>query len=187
MEKPTLRGELVVLRPLAARDAELMWEMVQDPEGRRLTGTVERHSREEIDAWCAAAAGREGRLDLAITTHDSDDFLGEIVLLDIDEHDRNAAMRMSLRPGQRGRGYGGEAIGLVLEHAFAPRPQGLGLHRVALDVLEINPRARMLYESHGFAVEGRLREVHRDGEFWTDAILMAVLEDDYRAARAAHA
>ncbi|EYR64968.1 GCN5 family acetyltransferase [Actinotalea ferrariae CF5-4] len=183
MEKPTLRGELVVLRPVAARDAEQMWEMVNDPEGRRLTGTVVEHTREQVDAWCATVSGRPGRIDLAITTHDSDEFLGEIVLADVDEHDANASMRMALRPGQRGRGFGGEAIGLVLEHAFAAPPEGLGLHRVALDVLEINPRARMLYESHGFEVEGRLREVHRDGEYWTDVVLMAILEDDYRATR----
>ncbi|WP_225753756.1 GNAT family N-acetyltransferase [Actinotalea sp. Marseille-Q4924] len=183
MDKPTLQGELVVLRPVAARDAAAMWEMVNDPEGRRLTGTVVEHTREQTDAWCATVSGREGRIDLAITQHDSDEFLGEIVLMDIDEHDANASLRMSMRPGQRGRGFGGEAIGLVLEHAFASPPHGLGLHRVALDVLEINPRARMLYESHGFEVEGRLREVHRDGEFWTDVIVMAILEDDYRAAQ----
>lgn len=186
MDKPTLRGELVVLRPIAARDADQMWEMVNDPEGRRLTGTVADITREVNDRWCATVAERDGRVDLAITTHDSDEFVGEIVLLDIDEHDANAAMRMSMRPGYRGRGFGGEAIGLVLEYAFAPAPRGLGLHRVSLDVLEINPRARMLYESHGFEVEGRLREVHRDGDFWTDVFLMAILEDDYRAARAGH-
>jgi RimJ/RimL family protein N-acetyltransferase len=185
MDKPTLTGELVVLRPIAAHDADQMWEMVNDPEGRRLTGTVAQHTREQIDAWCTTVSERDGRVDLAITTHGSDEFLGEIVLLDIDEHDANAVMRMSLRPGQRGRGFGGEAIGLVLEHAFAAPPDGLGLHRVSLEVLEINPRARMLYESHGFEVEGRLREVHREREFWTDVILMAILEDDYRAAREA--
>lgn len=185
MEKPTLRGELVVLRPIAARDADQMWEMVNDPEGRRLTGTVAQISRATNDSWCATVADRAGRVDLAITTHDSDEFVGEIVLLDIDEHDANASMRMSMRPGHRGRGFGGEAIGLILEYAFAAPPEGLGLHRVGLDVLDINPRARMLYESHGFEVEGRLREVHRDGEFWTDVYVMAILEDDYRAARAA--
>ncbi|GGC12325.1 hypothetical protein GCM10010972_27060 [Cellulomonas carbonis] len=184
MDKPTLVGELVVLRPVRAEDADGMWEMVNDPEGRRLTGTVRDITREESDAWCASVASRPGRIDLAITVHGSDEFLGEIVLMDIDERDANASMRMSLRPGQRGRGFGGEAIGLVLAHAFGAPPEGLGLHRVALDVLEINPRARMLYENHGFQVEGRLREVHRDGDYWVDVELMAILEDDYRAAAA---
>ncbi|NTW39494.1 MAG: GNAT family N-acetyltransferase [Cellulomonadaceae bacterium] len=177
---PTLRGEMVTLRPIRADDAPAMWDMVDnDPEGTRLTGTTATFTREQIDAWCATVGDRDGRVDLAIT-HGSDEYLGEIVLNEIDEHDRCANLRLVLRPGQRGRGFGGEAIELVLAHAFAAPPLGLGLHRVSLDVLSINPRAYALYESLGFVVEGRLRESHLDGDRWCDSILMAVLEDDVR-------
>ena len=176
---PTLRGEMVVLRPIAADDADGMWEMVsQDPEGTRQTGTTQVFTREQIDAWCAEVADRDGRADWAIT-HGSDEYLGEIVLNEVDAHSRNANLRLALRPGQRGRGFGGEAIQLVLDWAFDP--QGLGLHRVSLDVLSINPRAFALYESLGFVVEGRLREAHLDGDHWCDVIVMAVLDEDWRS------
>ncbi|HEY3438761.1 MAG TPA: GNAT family protein [Actinotalea sp.] len=181
MDKPVLRGEMVILRPITAADADAMWEMVNDPEGMRMTGTTSTFSRGEIDSWCATISEEQDRLDLAIT-HRSDEYLGEIVLNEIDLHDRSANLRLVLRPGQRGRGFGGEAISLVLAHAFSEAPDGLGLHRVSLDVLSINPRARMLYESLGFVVEGRLRESHRDGDFWCDSIIMAMLEDDYRSS-----
>lgn len=185
METPTLAGELVTLRPIRADDADDMWEMVTDPEGIRLTGRRPAESREELGGWCARAAGLPGRLDWAITiTHGTDEYLGEIVLNQIDGVDGRANLRMAMRPGQRGRGFGRESISLVLAHAFAEPPAGLGLHRVSLDVLTINPRARILYESLGFVEEGRLRETHRDGEFWCDTIVMAVLEDDYRASHA---
>jgi len=184
MQTPTLTGELVRLRPIRPDDAEGMWAVLEDPEGNRLAGTTATFTREQVAQWCATVAGRDGRHDWAIT-HDGDEYLGEIVLNDIDEHSRNASLRLALRPGQRGRGFGGEAISLVLAYAFAPAPQGLGLHRVSLDVLSINPRARILYESLGFVEEGRLREAHRDGDFWCDAIVMAILEDDYRAAHEA--
>lgn len=180
MDKPTLTGEMAVLRPIRAEDADPMWEMVSDAEGRRMTGTTEEITREQVDAWCAEVASRPGRIDLAITTSDSDEMLGEIVLNRIDTYSRHANLRLALRPGHRGRGYGSEAISLVLAHAFGAPPAGLGLHRVSLEVLSINPRARMLYENLGFVVEGRLREHHRDGEFWVDSIVMALLEDDYR-------
>ena len=101
------------------------------------------------------------------------------MLNEIDDHSRNANLRLALRPGHRGRGFGGEAIQLVLDHAFDEA--GLGLHRVSLEVLSINPRAFALYESLGFVVEGRLREAHLDGAHWCDAIVMAVLEDDWRS------
>lgn len=179
MRTPTLSGELVVLRPVRAEDADPMWEMVTDPEGVRLTGTTADLTREEVAEWCATVGDKTDRLDWAIT-HDTDEYLGEIVLNAIDRHSASANLRMALRPGQRGRGFGGDAIELVLAHAFAEAPEGLGLHRVSLDVLSINPRALMLYESVGFVTEGRLRESHRDGEFWCDAIVMGMLEDDYR-------
>lgn len=182
MDVPVLNGELVVLRPVRRDDADAMWEMVTDEEGRRLTGTTASFTREEIDEWCATVSGRPDRIDLAIT-HGSDEYLGEIVLDGIDEHSARANLRLALRPGHRGRGLGGDAISLVLSYAFAEAPAGLGLHRVSLEVLSINPRARMLYEALGFEPEGRLRETHRDGEFWCDSVVMGILEDDYRAAR----
>ncbi len=178
---PTLRGELVTLRAIRADDAGAMWEMVNDPEGRRLTGTTAELTYEQTREWCASLAERDGRHDWAVT-HDTDEYLGEIVLNDLDTHSRNANLRLSMRPGQRGRGFGSESISLVLAYAFGEPPDGLGLHRVSLDVLSINPRARVLYESLGFVEEGRLREAHRDGEYWCDAIVMAILEDDWRAA-----
>ncbi len=184
MQTPTLDGELVTLRPVRAGDADAMWDMLSDAEGNRMTGTTTEFTRAQVDEWCATVAARDGRQDWAIT-HDSDEYLGEIVLNQIDEHARCANLRLALRPGQRGRGFGGEAISLVLAYAFAPAPEGLGLHRVSLEVLSINPRARILYESLGFVEEGRLREAHRDGDYWCDAIVMAILEDDYRAAHEA--
>jgi RimJ/RimL family protein N-acetyltransferase len=52
-------------------------------------------------------------------------------------------------------------------------------------VLSINARAYSLYENIGFRVEGRRRDAYRDGEGWCDAIIMAMLEEEYRALRAA--
>lgn len=179
---PTLAGELVVLRPLRAADADALWELVTDPEGRRLTGDHSEPSREWVDARCAGDVPDDA-LALAVTTTLEDQLVGEVRLDDIDVVDAHATFRMSMRARYRGRGLGAEAIGLTLAHAFAPEPDGLGLHRVGLHVLGINQRARMLYENHGFVEEGRLREVHRDGSFWTDVICMGILEDDYRALR----
>ncbi len=181
---PELAGELVRLRPFVDSDAERAWELLQDPEGLRLTGTTASFTREQIAAWVRDVPERPGRYDWAVTSgvrRDgelvSDEMLGEIVLNDLDDDALSANLRLNMLPNYRGRGYGREAIRLVLGHAFAA--DGLGLHRVSLDVLDINPRAQMLYESIGFTVEGRLREVYRDGDRWTDAIVMSILEHEW--------
>jgi RimJ/RimL family protein N-acetyltransferase len=180
--KPTLRGEMVTLRPVQADDADASWALVNDPEGRRLTGTTATFTRAQIDDWCASVGERDGRFDWAVTAGESDRMLGEVVLNEIDPHARGANVRLALRAGHRGRGFGRESMMLVLRFAFAPVPEGLGLHRVGLDVLSINPRAFALYESLGFVVEGRLRDAYLDGSWYCDAIVMAMLEDDFAQA-----
>ncbi|MEN0128614.1 MAG: GNAT family protein [Brevundimonas sp.] len=181
MEKPTLQGEMITLRPIRPDDAEAMWEMLADPEGNRLTGTTRTFSRAEIDAWCASRATAEGRYDFAVTANGDDTFRGEIVLNEVDEVVRSANLRLSMGPTYRGRGYGTEGIMLMLGFAF----DGIGLHRVELDVLSINARAKSLYENLGFRVEGRKRDAYRDGDGYCDAIIMAILEDEYRAGQLA--
>ena len=188
---PILHGEMMRLRPIEARDSERLWEAVQDPEGTRLTGTTAVFTRDQIDEWAATVSDRPGRFDWAICSAAmrdgkpvSDEMIGEIVLNDLDENVRSANLRLQLLPNYRGRGYGREAIDEVLRFAFdgVEGDPGPGLHRVSLDVLSINPRAQALYESLGFVEEGRLRDVYRDGDAWADAVVMSVLEDEYRAA-----
>ena len=181
MEKPTLQGEMITLRPIRPDDAEAMWEMLADPEGNRLTGTTRTFTREEIDAWCAGRVSAAGRYDFAVTANGDDSFRGEIVLNEVDEVVRSANLRLSMGPTYRGRGYGTEGIQLILGFAF----DGIGLHRVELDVLSINARAKSLYENLGFRVEGRKRDAYRDGDGFCDAIIMAMLEDEYRAGQLA--
>jgi RimJ/RimL family protein N-acetyltransferase len=195
---PELRGEMVRLRPIEARDAQRLWESLQDPEGMRQTGTTATFTRAQIDEWAATISDRPGRYDWAITpgaVRDgqpvSDELIGEIVLNEIDEAAQSANLRLQMLPDYRGRGYGREAIWEVLRFAFdgvrvdGEREPGPGLHRVGLDVLSINPRAKALYESLGFREEGRLRDVYRDGDGWADAIVMSILEDEFRAAAGA--
>ncbi|BDZ43030.1 hypothetical protein GCM10025865_23290 [Paraoerskovia sediminicola] len=185
---PVVQGEMMRLRPTEARDADRMWESVQDTEAMHQIGKTEVYTRDEIDVWCAEVSDRPGRYDWAITpgaVRDgeivSDEMIGEIVLDGIDPDKRSATLHMLMLPNYRGRGYGSEAIFEVLRFAFDAEADGPALHRVEIDVLDLNPRAHMLYESLGFRVEGRKRDAYRDGDGFCDAIVMSILEDEFRA------
>ena len=52
---PELVGELVRVRPLAERDADRTWELVQDAEALRLTGTTTTFTRAQVDEWMRRA------------------------------------------------------------------------------------------------------------------------------------
>lgn len=166
---------------LVALGAEFLDEVMlglADTETLRLTGTTATFTREAVAAHLAAVGARDDRADWAILDAGTGDYLGEIVLNELD--DENAAMnfRIALLPGRPGRGYGTEATTAVLDHAFT----SIGLHRVSLDVFSFNPRAVRSYEKAGFRHEGRQRHtLFWDGE-WVDSLLMGVLSTDERPA-----
>jgi RimJ/RimL family protein N-acetyltransferase len=77
----------------------------------------------------------------------------------------------------RGKGYGTEAMKLILRFAFVE----LGLHRVSLNVFDYNPRGIRAYEKAGFQHEGRIREmILREGQR-ADVLYMGVLREDWIA------
>jgi RimJ/RimL family protein N-acetyltransferase len=163
--KPTLAGDLVMLRPIVAGDADAMWEALQDAEARDLTATSAVFERPFVDDWCATRADQDERLDLAVVENATGEMAGEAVLNDYDATSDTANFRIGLRgPGWYGRGLGGEATRLMVAHALAPRQQGgVGLSLVTLSVLARNQRARRAYARAGFVTAG---EYDEDGEHW---------------------
>lgn len=184
MRAPTLTGEMVRLRPIGSEDADAAWRLYTDPETRRLSGARADVTREDVEDWCATVDDLDSRFDWAITLGDRPEMVGEVVLEDIDPDLRAGNVRIRLGPGHRGRGYAREATILTGHFAFRAESEGgLGLHRLALGVLSINPRGFALYESLGFVMEGRARHAHLDGGRYCDKILMSMLEDEYLQVR----
>lgn len=176
-DQPVLTGPSVRLEPLCGRHLAGIWAMVNDPECRRLTGTHQRFTREQIRRWLDTRADQHDRADWAIVRREDGEMLGEAVLNDLDPPNASVNFRISLvGPHVFGRGYGTEATRLVLDHAFTVA----GLYRVTLQVFAFNPRAQRVYEKCGFRREGVHRHaLHWDGR-WYDAVTMAVLSTDHR-------
>jgi RimJ/RimL family protein N-acetyltransferase len=75
-----------------------------------------------------------------------------------------------------GKGYGTEAMRLILRHAFCQ----LNLHRVSLSVFDYNQRAIRSYEKAGFVREGLLPQfLEREGRRY-DLILMGILRSEWK-------
>ncbi|WP_405140991.1 GNAT family N-acetyltransferase [Sphaerisporangium sp. NBC_01403] len=175
-DKPTFTGKRVVLRPAGPEHADGLWELVRDPETRRLTGSHGEFNEQATKLWYATRAEHDDRLDLAICDAADGSYVGEIVLNELDTGNMSCNLRIALvGPRVYGKGYGTEATRLVLAHAF----ETVGLHRISLEVFAFNARAHRVYEKVGFVKEGVLRDALRwDGE-WHDAIVMSVLASDW--------
>lgn len=124
-----------------------------------------RHAEEILDEGCHAFNILDlGRLAIvgscSIRTSDANG----IVAIDIGD------------PASRGRGLGVETMWLLARFAF----NELRLHRLELIASADNERALRCYERAGFSECGRLSEVTWSGGRWHDAVVMQLLEGDWR-------
>lgn len=112
----------------------------------------------------------------AIVLLDNDRLIGSISLHNIDHLNRNAYIGIFIGgEGQRGRGYGAEAIRLILSYGF----QTMNLHSINLTVHADNVAGISCYRKVGFLEVGRLPEVlFVDGKY-IDKIYMSILEREF--------
>ena len=176
----TLNGTRIVLRPIRDDDAQALLEGTTNPTTRRLTGTQVQFTLEQIHQYIRNRAVQDDRATFIIALPDDDTPRGEIVLMDIDDDNRSASVRNGLfRDEDFGKGYGTEALRLVLDYAFPT----FNLHRISLEVFDFNPRAIHVYEKLGFKREGVQRDaLFYDGEFH-DSIMMGILEDEWQSTK----
>jgi RimJ/RimL family protein N-acetyltransferase len=156
--KPTLHGTLVTLRPFREGDAEVMAQVLSDPEVRRLTGSVATTAEAErpqplddrLREWYASRNDQPDRLDLGVEDAVSGHLVGEVVLNEVDLETLTCNLRVLLGPAGRDRGLGTEAVALATAYGI----EVVGLQRVTLEVFEFNPRGRRAYEKVGYVVTG---------------------------------
>lgn len=124
--------------------------------------------------------GDAGGANFVIAEKNSYNYLGQCNLMMIDNLARKAELAIVLPTENHAKGYGSEAIRLLLDFGF----HQMNLNRVYLKVHQDNARAIALYERCGFVHEGRLRaEIFQDGRY-LDTLVMGVLRDEYDTTNA---
>jgi RimJ/RimL family protein N-acetyltransferase len=158
------------------KDSELWSLWNRDSEYQSLLdwGPSKLYSAKETREWIEKE--RSNAFGFSIHTLDDDRIIGFIDLDGVDWTARNAWMGVGI--GERdywGKGYGSEAVNLLLRFAF----EELNLNRVTLNVFEYNERAIKAYEKVGFQHEGRQRQMmNRFGQRW-DMIFMGILRSEW--------
>jgi len=167
----------VYLRALEPSDLDRTWKWHNDSGLYEMLVNPFRHvSRAAEEEWIRRkAAYAQTEIQLAICLQEGDQHIGNIHLTDIDWVARHAGVGIFIGEEEHwSKGYGRQAMRLILRHAF----NDLGLRRAYLTVLDDNPRAIRAYEKCGFVVEGRLRQhAYKRGQF-RDLIFMGICVDD---------
>ena len=173
-----VKGGRIYLSPLNANDVELYVKWLNDPEVAVTLGAYGfvcdlMTEKKYIEERKTDGSG----VDFAIVLNENDRLIGNISLMDIDHNCRSALMGMFIgEEDYRGKGYGSEAIRLLLGYGF----DTLNLHNVMLNVYACNTRGIACYAKSGFKEFGRRREaVFLRGKYY-DVICMDILEYEYR-------
>jgi RimJ/RimL family protein N-acetyltransferase len=180
-----LVGERVVLRGPVPADADDRLAAGFDPEVVLLQGGEpsqfrEPMTREWADRWYERMVADDNPWGWMVEFEGR--HVGSARLCDHVPVDRKANYAVALNSSALlGRGLGTEVTRLVLDFAFGPEPNGAGLHRVELRVLDFNRRGIACYRRCGFVEEGRERQAAFVDGVWRDYVVMGVLEDDPRS------
>jgi RimJ/RimL family protein N-acetyltransferase len=113
-----------------------------------------------------------------IRGREDDRLLGFVRIEGIEWTHGIASLRLAIGdPMERGKGYGSEALQLMLRFAFSE----LNLYRLSAVVSEDNPAALKFFKRFGFVEEVRRRKaLMRDGQVW-DSIHLGLLRDEWLA------
>ena len=160
------------IAPAAPADIPAIRAIEADPRYRGLVGRwSERQHRKEM----ALASSLYFLLRGA-----GGEVAGFALMQGFDDPDRKVHLkRIAVR--DPGRGVGSILLRGVLERVYGETE----VNRIDLDVFLGNDRARRAYEKAGFAVEGVLRDYHRNGDgSFSDMWLMSLLRRDWQSRHA---
>ena len=172
-----LIGKRVYLRALEKEDLIYIRKWSNDPEIRKLIGEVVSMSQADADKFLERVYSDNTREWFVIVVKENDRVIGEAGLLRMFPAWRTTDISIII--GEKdawGKGYGTEAILLLLDYAF----RCLNFHRVAIGVVAFNEKAIRFWEKVGFKKEG----IQRDGYYYNhkyyDFVMMSILEDEFR-------
>ncbi|PKO12751.1 MAG: N-acetyltransferase [Chloroflexi bacterium HGW-Chloroflexi-10] len=173
-----LNGKQVYLRPIEKEDLPILQVWANDPMLRGLTGDVLPTSFSGIEAYVDKIAADSDRVWFGIVLKETNQLIGECGLLRMFPAWRTTDLSIILGDKEaRGKGFGREAMHLLLDYAFGY----LNFHRVSIGVVGMNEQALRFYEQAGFIREG----IQRDGYFYNhryqDFVMLSMLEDEFRA------
>lgn len=126
--------------------------------------------------WVEEAIFDPKVIRLAVCLKESNQYIGNVYILDINERDRKGNSHILI--GEReywGKGYATEAYELLLDYAFNER----AFHRIGAHVLEENAASIALHKKCGFSQDGIFRKATFKNGKWQNQIIFSILDEEY--------
>ncbi|MBW5448077.1 GNAT family N-acetyltransferase [Cohnella sp. CFH 77786] len=176
---PRLYGYRIMLREYRADDLEPMRRWVNDPDIACHLSDIflYPHPLQASEQFLEDMLGGQSESrGFVIADPVTEAYLGQANLDRIDWKNRVGSIGIVIASSDNlGKGYGKEALGLLIRFAFLE----LNLNRLELEVYDYNERARRCYLACGFREEGRLREKQYKNGRYVDVIVMGLLRSEW--------
>ena len=170
-------GERLYLSPFDADDPDICSKWAKWMNDRIVSDTYGGHSNHTSLSGAKKTLQELTGHRFFIVLMDGDTLIGQISLHNIDHLHRNAFLGILIGEVEHhGKGYGTEAVRLILDYGF----KTLNLHNIILSVHEDNYAGIACYKKVGFKEAGRRREWFFKNGKYTDVIYMDILENEYK-------
>jgi diamine N-acetyltransferase len=169
--KPDRTKARVRLRPTMTSDLEYVLSLEHDPQNLAFITPWERTQHD-------AAIRFPDFRHFIVEGGDDLEAVGFLILIGCRSRHRSLELKRMVIQA-KGSGFGRAALRVTKKVAF----DALGAHRFWLDVKRRNTRAKALYDSEGFVVEGELRDAVRQDDGFESLIVMSMLRPEYTGRR----
>ncbi|MBQ6559671.1 MAG: GNAT family N-acetyltransferase [Erysipelotrichaceae bacterium] len=171
-----IRGNSIVLREQREEDASYFTYWFNQPEVMFRCGFEKRTDLEEAKKQINVYHKSEDSVWYTITDPDGN-VIGETGLLRMFPAWHQTDLSVIIPdPKMQHRGYGTEAIRIMLDLAF----NEYEMHRVSIGVVALNTEALEFYRKIGFKQEGVLEESYYYNNEYSDFIMMRILEQEWK-------
>ena len=171
-------GDNVYLSPISLDDVEEYTHMVNNNIVSVGLGSAVYASIYCVDRELEILKNLKTSHNFAVRLIENDELLGNIGFNDIDSVNKSGTLGIMLgNEKYYGKGYGKEALMLLLDYGFS----FLNLRNISLYVFEYNEIAYNLYKKVGFKEVGRIRKRQElMGKFY-DSIVMDILNEEFES------
>ena len=171
-----IRGEKVILREQREEDAPYFTYWFNQPQVMFQCGFEKPASEEEIRKTITVSHKREDSVWYTITDMDGN-IIGETGLLRMFPAWHQTDLTIIIPdPEMQHKGYGTEAIRIILDMAF----KKYEMHRVSIGVVGLNTDALAFYRKIGFKQEGILEEAYYWNNEYSDFVMMRILSQEWK-------
>lgn len=184
MIAPFLESERIQLRPFTREDVPFWFQWFNDKATTtKMNKGAFPNTELAQDQFLETISRSKNDIQLAIASKKDHELIGAIGLHKIDWIHRHADISIIIGNKKYwGQGIATEAIGAMVEHAFAK----LNLHKLTAGTWANNTGSQKAFEKNGFVLEGTLRDQFFFQDGYVDQICLGLLYENWKKTKEIH-